>query len=64
VPRGFHVTTPAPGANLWILNFLAGELLGDKRATPPYFDPATTWITEDWARAQMPLPAVAGTAGG
>jgi 5-deoxy-glucuronate isomerase len=57
VPRGFHVTTAAPGHNLWILNFLAGDLLGEERATPPYFDPATTWITEDWDRGQMPLPA-------
>jgi 5-deoxy-glucuronate isomerase len=57
VPRGFHVTTPAPGANAWILNFLAGELVGNERATPPYFDPSTVWITEDWSKGQMQLPA-------
>jgi 5-deoxy-glucuronate isomerase len=63
VPRGFHVTTPAPGANMWILNFLAGDLIGDDRATPPYFDPASTWIVEDWERGQMPLPAATGSGG-
>jgi 5-deoxy-glucuronate isomerase len=56
VPRGFHVTTPAPGHTMWILNFLAGDLIGDERATPPYFDPASTWITEDWSRGQIELP--------
>jgi 5-deoxy-glucuronate isomerase len=62
VPRGYHVTTAAPGSNMWILNFLAGEPIGDARATPPSFDPATTWITEDWEAAQVALPVA--TAGG
>ena len=56
VPRGFHVTTAAPGYNMWILNFLAGDLVEGERATPPYFDPATTWITEDWSSGQVDLP--------
>jgi 5-deoxy-glucuronate isomerase len=56
VPRGFHVTTAAPGHNMWILNFLAGTPIGDERAQPPYFDPETTWITDDWASAPLPLP--------
>jgi 5-deoxy-glucuronate isomerase len=56
VPRGFHVTTAAPGNNLWILNFLAGELLDEARATPPYFDPSSTWITEDWSKGATELP--------
>jgi 5-deoxy-glucuronate isomerase len=56
VPRGYHVTGSTPGSNMWILNFLAGELVDDARATPPAFDPATTWITEDWEAAQVPLP--------
>jgi 5-deoxy-glucuronate isomerase len=60
VPRGFHVTTPAPGSNMWILNFLAGDLIADERATPPYFDPAATWITEDWTAGQIDLPLTAG----
>jgi 5-deoxy-glucuronate isomerase len=56
VPRGFHVTTAAPGHNMWILNFLAGDLVEEGRATPPYYDPATTWITEDWSRGGIELP--------
>lgn len=56
VPRGFHVTTAAPGHNMWILNYLAGELVGEDRATPPYFDPATVWITGNWSRGQLALP--------
>jgi 5-deoxy-glucuronate isomerase len=56
VPRGFHVTGAAPGHNMWILNFLAGELIGDARATPPYFDPATTWIAQRWERSAVELP--------
>jgi 5-deoxy-glucuronate isomerase len=56
VPRGFHVTTAAPGHNMWILNFLAGTPIGDDRARPPYFDPATTWITDDWSKAPLELP--------
>ncbi len=56
VPRGFHVTTTAPGSNMWILNFLAGDLEGEARSTAPYFDPATTWIRDDWSRGQIDLP--------
>jgi 5-deoxy-glucuronate isomerase len=65
VPRGFHVTTSAPGHTMWILNVLAGELVGEERAAPPYFDPTTTWITDDWSRAQVALPvAVQGDRAG
>lgn len=60
VPRGFHVTGAAPGSNMWILNFLAGEPIGGERAQPPYFDPATTWITEDWTAGRLELPVATG----
>jgi 5-deoxy-glucuronate isomerase len=56
VKRGFHVTAAAPGHNMWILNFLAGELIGEQRRTPPYFDPSTTWIVDDWSRGLIELP--------
>jgi 5-deoxy-glucuronate isomerase len=56
VPCGFHVTTCSPGSTMWILNFLAGDLVGEDRATPPYFDPSTTWITADWSKGQATLP--------
>lgn len=59
VPRGYHVTTTTPGNNMWILNFLAGELEGAARATPPYFDPATEWIRHDWSAGNLELPLVA-----
>lgn len=61
VPRGFHVTGTTPGNNMWILNFLAGELVGDDRATPPYFDPTTTWIRADWSKGRLELPVNAPT---
>lgn len=60
VPHGFHVTTAAPGHNMWILNFLAGDLIDDARATPPYFDPASTWILDDWSAGQVCLPIAHG----
>jgi 5-deoxy-glucuronate isomerase len=37
VTGGNHVSTAAPAANMWILNFLAGS--ETDRAIPPYFDP-------------------------
>lgn len=59
VPRGYHVSAAAPGANMWILNFLAGA--PEHRARPPVFDPDETWITTDWDRGRMTLPAVRPT---
>lgn len=56
VPKGFHVTTSTPGNNMWILNFLAGDLVGDERTAAPYFDPTTTWIRSDWSKGQIELP--------
>jgi hypothetical protein len=41
---------------MWILNFLAGDLIDDARDTPPYFDPASTWITADWSAGKVRLP--------
>ena len=37
VTGGNHVSTAAPAANMWILNFLAGS--ETDRPIPPYFDP-------------------------
>ncbi|WP_166459480.1 5-deoxy-glucuronate isomerase [Amycolatopsis pithecellobii] len=56
VPAGYHLCTAGPAANMWILNFLAGA--PEDRAQPPCFDPAETWINEDWTRGQLPIPAV------
>lgn len=56
VPAGYHLCTAGPAANMWILNFLAGAP-GD-RSQPPRFDPAETWINEDWQRGLLPIPVV------
>lgn len=56
VPRGWHLSTAGPAANMWLLNFLAGSP-GD-RPRRPCFDPDETWITDDWTRGLMALPAV------
>lgn len=56
VPRGYHVCGASPAANMWVLNFLAGA--PQDRHRPPCFDPAELWITDDWERDLMTLPAV------
>ena len=69
VPPLSHVTVPregpvrystaaAPNFNLYFLNYLAGELLDEARATPPFDDPALAWLKNDWAANPMPLPVV------
>ena len=58
VTQGFHSTAAAPNCNLYFLNYLAGELLDDKRATPPYDDPDFAWIKENWEKNMMQLPVV------
>ena len=39
VTQGFHSTTVAAGANMYFLNYLAGELYDEQRTEPPYDDP-------------------------
>ncbi len=56
VPRGFHSTVACPGTNLYFLNYLAGELVGDERSRGPYFHPDHTWIHRDWESGAMTLP--------
>ncbi len=60
VTEGFHPVAAPPGANIYFLNYLAGELLDEDRATPPYDDPDWDWIKEDWAGRAMDLPVVSG----
>ena len=43
VTGGNHVSTAAPAANMWILNFLAGS--ETDRPIPPYFDPDYVRLT-------------------
>lgn len=56
VPRGWHSSVACPGANMYFLNYLAGELVGDDRATPPCFHSEFTWIHSDWQAGAWKLP--------
>ncbi|MEM7033410.1 MAG: 5-deoxy-glucuronate isomerase [Chloroflexota bacterium] len=59
VTQGFHSTAPAPNANLYFLNYLAGELIDDDRATPPYDDPSMAWVKDDnWEKNVSDLPII------
>jgi len=58
VTQGFHSTAAAPNCNLYFLNYLAGDLLNEARATPPFDDPTFAWIKDDWEANPMLLPTV------
>ena len=56
VTQGFHSTSAAPGSNLYFLNYLAGDLIDEARATPPSDDPDYAWLKEDYTSNLMRLP--------
>ena len=56
VTQGFHSTSAAPGSNLYFLNYLAGDLLDDRRGTPPYDDPRYAHLKDAWGEHTMNLP--------
>jgi 5-deoxy-glucuronate isomerase len=56
VTKGFHPVAAAPGSNVYFLNFLAGDLLDEARATPPYDDPNYAWLKQDWEGKPLKLP--------
>ncbi len=58
VTQGFHATAAAPNCNLYFLNYLAGELLDETRATPPFDDPTFAYIKEDWDAHALSLPVI------
>lgn len=58
VTKGFHSSVAAPGHNMWFLNFLAGELQDEARATPPFFQPEYAWIDGNWDDGAWTLPRV------
>jgi 5-deoxy-glucuronate isomerase len=60
VTKGFHPVSAAPGSNIYFLNFLAGDLLDEARATPPYDDPNYAWLKEDWEGKPLRLPLLEG----
>ena len=63
VPGGFHSTVACPGTNMYFLNYLAGEPVGDERARGPYFHPDHTWIHDDWDAGVMRLPTAGARIG-
>ena len=58
VPRGYHTSVACPGANMFFLNYLAGDLEDEDRSTPPCFHAANTWIEADWTAGEWGLPVV------
>lgn len=60
VPRGYHPVAAPPGANVYYLNYMAGELLEEHRATPPVDDPLWAWVKGDWAGRPLRLPLEEG----
>jgi 5-deoxy-glucuronate isomerase len=62
VPKGFHSTVACPTSHMYFLNYLAGDLVGDERATPPCFNAQYTWIQDDWSKNAWTLPVVGPTA--
>lgn len=56
VTQGFHSTTVAAGANMYFLNYLAGELYDDDRRIPPTDDPQYADLKERLAEIPMSLP--------
>ena len=63
VPKGFHSSVACPGTNMYFLNYLAGELIGDERARGPHFHPDQTWIHDDWDAGLMTLPTAGSSRG-
>ncbi len=61
VPHGYHTSVACPGSNMYFLNYLAGELIGDERRTPPCFHADHTWIEADWEAGAWSLPGVPTT---
>ena len=56
VTKGFHPTTASPGSNMYFLNYLAGDLLDEARATPPVDDTDFAWMKQDWDGKRLALP--------
>jgi 5-deoxy-glucuronate isomerase len=55
-PRGYHPVAAAPGSNVYYLNFMAGEAVGEARQTPPVDEARWAWMRQDWAGEAMKLP--------
>ena len=62
-PRGYHPVAAAPGSNVYYLNFMAGEAVGDQRSTPPTDEAQWAWMRQDWTGQAMQLPIQDGMSG-
>ena len=60
VTQGYHPVAAAPGSNVYFLNYLAGELLDEARATPPLDDYHFAWMKSNWEGNRLTLPIPAG----
>jgi 5-deoxy-glucuronate isomerase len=58
VTKGFHSTVACPTSHMYFLNYLAGDLEGDDRSTPPCFHSEYTWIQDNWDAGAWKLPVV------
>ncbi len=56
VPAGYHSSVACPGSNMYFLNYLAGDVVGEDRKTPPCFAGEHTWIESDWTAGEWNLP--------
>jgi 5-deoxy-glucuronate isomerase len=56
ITQGFHPSAATPGSNMYFLNYLAGDLLDEARATPPLDDADFAWMRTDWDGHRMALP--------
>ncbi len=56
VTQGFHPSGASPAANMYFLNYLAGDLRDEARGTPPVDDPDHAWIKTDWTARVWTLP--------
>lgn len=54
--RGYHPVAAAPGSNVYYLNFMAGEAVGETRKTPPVDEALWGWMRQDWAGKALELP--------
>ena len=56
VTEGYHPVAAAPGATMYFLNYLAGDLVSDARATPPVDDPDHAFLKDNWDAYKVDLP--------
>lgn len=55
-PRGYHPVAAAPGSNVYYLNFMAGDAVGEQRRTPPVDEAEWAWMRQDWGGRALELP--------